>query len=56
MGNETPTSTSFVVIVLLVGLAAAGSVPPAHVHVSILARLLEARRAHLLLVGCGAGH
>ena len=56
MGNETPTLASFVVIVLLMGLAAAGSASPAHIHASILARLLEARRAHLLLVGCGAGN
>lgn len=55
MGNETPTSGSSVVIGRLMGLAAAGSVSPTHIHTNVLARLLKAQQTHLLLVGCGAG-
>lgn len=37
----------------LMGLAAARSMSPAHIHTDMLARLLKAAQAHLFPLGCG---
>lgn len=56
MGNETLTLASSEVVGHLMGLVAARSMSPAHIHVDVLVRLLKAAWAHLLPIVRAAGN